>query len=150
MNDVYTIQIKSLDMKNNNPSLNDTTLIKMGKSGRLKFKIINGVKYYENNSVKDFNNSFNRDDYHTSKEVMGILGDNGLLDSYIPISSDKTSKGKKICGYKRILKKFPVSISQLEKHKILDVDTDFSPRLIKKSSVVKSIKTLNDMVKKGL
>lgn len=150
MSGVYTNQIKSSDMKNNNSSLNDTTLNKMCKSGRLKFKMINGVRYYENNSVNTFNNSFNRNDYHTSKEIMVILGDNGLLDSYIPISSDKTSKGKKICGYKRILKKFPISINQLEKHKILEIDTDFSPRLIKKSSVVKIIQTLNEMVKKGL
>lgn len=150
MSEIYTIQIKSVDMKNNNSSLNDTTLTNMCKSGTLKYKIINGVRYYENNSVKDFNNSFNRDDYYTSKEVMEILGENGLLDTYVPINNDKTSKGKKIGGYKRILKKFPVSIVQLQKNKILEVDTDFSPRLIKKSSVVKSIKTLNDMVKQGL
>ena len=150
MSGVYTIQIKSSDLKKKNPSLNDTTLTKMCKSGRLKFRMINGNRYYENNSVNQLNNTFNRDDYHTSKEVMGILGDNGLLDNYVPINNDKTSKGKKVGGYDRILKKFPISIDQLSKHKILEVDTDFSPRLIKKSEVVKSIQTLKDMVKKGL
>jgi hypothetical protein len=150
MSGVYTIQIKSSDLKKKNSSLNDTTLNKMGKSGRLKFKMIKGVKYYENNSVNQLNNTFNRDDYYTDKEVMGVLEDNGLLDKYFPVSNEKNSKGKKVGGYKRILNKFPISINQLSKHKILEVDTDFSPRLIKKSEVVKCIKTLNNMVKKGL
>ena len=38
MSGVYTIQIKSSDLKKKNSSLNDITLNKMGKSGRLKFK----------------------------------------------------------------------------------------------------------------
>jgi len=151
MSGVYTIQIKSSDIKDEF-DFNTTTVKNLSDSGVLKSKIISGNRYFENNSVNTFRKSFNRDDYYLGKEVMEVLKDNGLSDTFKPFfEKGESVKGKRIrCKYTRLLKSFPISISTLTKNNLLKVDTNFSPMLIRKSSVVTTIKTLKGMRMKGL
>jgi len=144
----YNIQITKKDMLERFPFLNVTTLTKLGKSGRVKFTKIGNVKYYDNESVKVFEQNFNRKDYVKKGEFLKLLKSEGIFDFFIYFETNKNNK--KVCKYERFVKSFPMSIKNLEKNGLLTIEKDFSPQLVKKSQLPIVIKKLIDMKDKGL
>jgi hypothetical protein len=120
------------------PFINQIGLDNLCDSGRLKRKKVLGVWKYDRYSVNNFLNSFNVDDYVTVSQTKDMLETNGIKDIFKRFSN-KNEDGIR-CKYQRVTNQFPMSVKNLIKFGYLDVDSDISPQLIKKDSVIKTIK----------
>ncbi len=119
------------------PQINQLGLNNLCDSGRLKRKMVLGVWKYDKSSVNSLIKKLSVDKYLTYSETKEMLETNGIRDIFKRFS-DKNETLK--CRYVRVTNEFPMSVSNLIKYGYLDVDKDISPMMIKKESVVKTIK----------
>lgn len=119
------------------PQINQLGLNNLCDSGRLKRKMVLGVWKYDKSSVNSLIKKLSVDKYLTYSETKEMLETNGIRDIFKRFS-DKNETLK--CRYVRVTNEFPMSVSNLIKYCYLDVDKDISPMMIKKESVVKTIK----------
>lgn len=128
--------------------LNSTSVYNLVKSGRLVAEKVNGKLYFCNNSLTEFTNSFNRNDYIKINEVSDELKKNNIYDEFITMSKtrNKTKIKKRGCSivykYIRYLDEFPISTKQLLTNGLIIADKDMSPTLYNKVSVSNAITIL--------
>ena len=128
--------------------LNSISVYNLVKSGRLVAEKVNGKLYFCNNSLTEFTNSFNINDYFKINEVSEELKKNNIYDDFITISKtkNKTKIKKRGCSivykYIRYLDEFPISPKQLVTNDLIIVDKDISPTLYNKASVSNAITIL--------
>ncbi|PHO09094.1 hypothetical protein CPG37_10880 [Malaciobacter canalis] len=126
------------------PFINQIGLNNLSDSGRLKRKKRLGVWVYDKNSVTSFLNSINTNDYLSLSDTKVMLETNGIKDIFKRFSNkDETLK----CNYRRVTNQFPMSVKNLIKFGYLDVVDGVSPMMIKKDSVVKTIKHFKGVIK---
>ena len=119
------------------PFINQIGLNNLSESGRVKRKKVLGVWKYCRYSVNRFLQSFNVDDYVTISQTKQILKSNGIRDIFNRFS-DKSETLK--CKYERVTNQFPMSVKNLIGYGYLEIDKDVKPTMIKKDSVIKTIK----------
>ncbi|MFW3405629.1 hypothetical protein ACN9JU_01950 [Aliarcobacter butzleri] len=102
-----------------------------------------GVWKYDRYSVDGFLKSFDVEDYLTLSETKQMLETNGIKDLFMRFSN-KYDDGIQ-CRYERVTNQFPMSVKNLIKYGYLVVDKDITPMLIRKDSVISSIKHFSGM-----
>lgn len=125
------------------PFINQIGLNNLSNSGRVKRKKVLGVWKYCRYSVNEFLKSFDVEDYLTLSETKQMLETNGIKDFFKRYSTKDEDTVK--CKYFRVTNEFPMSVKNLIKYGYLIVDRDISPMLIKKDSVISSIKHFSGM-----
>jgi hypothetical protein len=126
--------------------LKPESIYNLVKSKRLKAKKINGKWYFCNDSLNEFEHSFQISDYLTVKEVTAELQKHDVCDKFRVVSKSETKKKKNkyhlVYSYKRYLDEFPISPTQLEQQGLIVSDKDMVPKLYSKSSVANAITKL--------
>lgn len=120
------------------PFVNQSGLNNISDIGRVKRKKVLGVWRYDKNSINNFLTSFKRDDYYQYSEVVNLLKDNGVCDEYKYFG--RSENDKPMCKYIRKNPHFPLTVKNLIENGYLKKDDDISPILIRKDSVIKTIK----------
>lgn len=128
------------------PQINQLGLNNLSESGRLKRKKVLGEWRYESNSVNLLIQQLTVDEYLTYSETKEMLETNGIKDIYERYSDENETLK---CKYERVTNQFPMSVSNLIKYGYLDVDKDISPKMIKKESVIRTIKHFSSVRNKG-
>lgn len=119
------------------PFINQIGLNNLSGSGRLKRKKVLGVWKYCRYSVNSFLKQINPSDYLSISQTKQMLETNGIKDIFKRFSD----KGETLkCKYEKVTNEFPMSVKNLIKYSYLDVDRDITPKMIKKESVIKTIK----------
>lgn len=129
------------------PFTNQNGLNNLCDSGRLKRKKILGKWVYDKKSVNSLKQQIGMDEYVSISETKQMLETNGIKDVFKRFS-DKNETLK--CKYNRVTNQFPMSVSNLIKYGYLDVDGDITPKMIKKESVVKTIKHFSKGLKQNV
>ena len=144
---VTNFSLSNKDVLGMIPQINQLGVNNLCESGRLKRKKVLGEWRYEKTSVNSLIQQLTVDEYLTYSETKEMLETNGIRDFYRRYSDkDDTLK----CRYVRFTKQFPMSVSNLIKYGYLDVDKDISPMMIKKDSVIKTIKHFSSVRNNGV
>jgi len=119
------------------PFINQNGLNNLSDSGRLnrKKKLCKWV--YDKKSVNSLLEQIKSSDYLSISETKQMLEINGIKDIFKRFS-DKSETLK--CNYQRVTNEFPMSVKNLINYGYLDVDRDITPKMIKKDSVINTIK----------
>jgi len=143
------LPIKTIKRVSSILGIKEKSVSNLIKSNRLYAKKISGIWHICNNSLKKFQLSFNTNMFFSSEEVSLELKKNDIEDVFYIFSLTENKyiiKKRNNCkityNYQRYLPDFTISIKQLLKHNLIEMDPDIIPRVFTKESVFSAIEKL--------